>query len=216
VVGFKPTLGKWRHIVSTTLVLNADAQPVSVVPLSTVHWHDAIRSIYLERATVLEEYDRWVIRSPSVQVRMPSVIMLKQYQEHNGKVEFSRYNIILRDGYKCQYCGEQFNFDDLTFDHVIPRRDGGKTKWDNIVAACAPCNQQKAHHGHMKPRRAPYHPSYWELASNRKKRPITVPHEPWLQYICWGDDVIVDESLTKINVSEDEANNYHFDDLSNI
>ena len=59
----------------TTLVLNADAQPVSIVPLSTVHWHDAIRIIYLDRANVLEEYDCWVVRSPSGQGRMPSVIM---------------------------------------------------------------------------------------------------------------------------------------------
>lgn len=189
--------------MSTTLVLNADAQPVSVVPLSTVHWQDAIRIIYLERAVVLAEYNRWVVRSPSVQMRMPSVIMLKEYQTHNGKVEFSRYNIILRDNYKCQYCGDMFEFGDLTYDHVIPRRDGGKTEWTNIVSACGPCNQAKAHHRNMKPRKAPYRPTYWQLAGNRKKRPITVPHESWKQFVIWDSEVIVDSSLRIANV-EDE------------
>lgn len=189
--------------MSTTLVLNAGGQPVSVVPLSTVHWQDAIRIIYLDRAKVLEEYDRWIVRSPSVQMRMPSVILLNEYQKHNGKVEFSRYNVILRDNYKCLYCGEKFEFSDLTYDHVVPRRDGGKTEWTNIVSACGPCNQKKAHHRKMKPRKMPYRPTYWELAGNRKKRPITVPHETWLNWVFWESDVLVDENLGRNNVEKE-------------
>jgi len=188
--------------MSTTLVLNAGGQPVSVVPLSTVHWQDAIRIIYLDRAKVLAEYNRWVVRSPSVQMRMPSVILLNEYQKHNGKVEFSRYNVILRDNYKCMYCGEKFEFGDLTYDHVVPRRDGGKTSWDNIVSACGPCNQAKAHHRKMKPRKIPYRPTYWELAANRKKRPITVPHESWKSWIGWESDILVDANLRNDNVDE--------------
>jgi len=186
-----------------TLVLNADAQPVSVVPLSTVNWQDAIRIIYLDRATVLGEYNRWVVRSPSVQMRMPSVIMLKNYQQHNGKVEFSRYNIILRDNYKCLYCGEKFEFNQLTYDHVIPRRDGGKTEWKNIVSACAPCNQEKAHHHKMKPKRQPHIPTYWELAGIIKTMPITVPHQTWKEFMIWDSEIIVDDSLQTENVDED-------------
>lgn len=181
--------------MSTTLVLNADAQPVSIVPLSTVHWQDAIRIIYLDRATVLEEYDLWVVRSPSVQMRMPSVIMLRDYQQHNGKVEFSRYNVILRDNYACQYCGGKFQFDELTFDHVVPRREKGQTNWDNIVSACYPCNQEKAHHSKMKPKRAPKRPTYWRLADNRKKRPITVPDKSWELYLGWKGEVRVDPEV---------------------
>lgn len=171
--------------------MNADAQPVSVVPLSTVDWQDAVRIIYLGRASVMAEYDLWIVRSPSVQMRMPSIIMLKEYQKHNGKVEFSRYNIILRDNYTCQYCHEQFAFEDLTFDHVIPRRDGGKTTWTNIVSACYSCNQKKAHHK-MKPTRTPRHPTYWQLADNRKKRPITVPDTAWEMYLGWQSRVDID------------------------
>ena len=191
--------------MSTTLVLNADAQPVSVVPLSTVHWQDAVRIIYLGRASVMAEYDLWVVRSPSVQMRMPSVIMLREYQQHNGKVEFSRYNVILRDNYTCQYCSSQFQFDKLTFDHVIPRRDGGKTDWNNIVSACYACNQEKAHHHKMKPKRAPRQPTYWQLADNRKKRPITVPDEAWEMYLGWKSHVGVDSSV-KVKHTMDDIN----------
>ncbi len=181
-------------------------QPVSYVPLSTVSWQDAVRIIFLERASVLEEYDLWVIRSPSVQMRMPSIIRLKEYQKHNGKVEFSRHNVILRDNYTCQYCSKHFAFDDLTFDHVIPRRDGGKTKFDNIVAACHKCNQKKAHHHKMKPERMPIHPDYWQLAANRKKRPITVPAAVWKDYLFWDAEVIIDEHMAPGNVFEVEEN----------
>jgi hypothetical protein len=74
---------------NSTLVLNADAQPVSVVPLSTVHWQDAIRIIYLGRASVLEEYDRWVVRSPSVQIRMPTATIAPQFS-HSRKLMCKR------------------------------------------------------------------------------------------------------------------------------
>lgn len=191
--------------MSTTLVLNADALPVSVVPLSTVYWQKAIKIIYKERATVISEYSRWVIRSPSVEMRMPSIIMLTEYQVHNGKVEFSRYNVVLRDNSCCLYCGETFPVHALTFDHVVPRRDGGKTEWTNIVSACNKCNQEKAHHHRMKPRKAPHHPTYWELAANRKKHPIVVPHESWLSWINWGGKVTIDPSLRNVNCSESEV-----------
>jgi len=83
--------------MKATLVLNADATPMSIVPLSAIPWQDAIKLVYLDKASVLEEYNRWVVRSPSVQMRMPSVVLLREYRDHDGDVEFSRHNIFLRD-----------------------------------------------------------------------------------------------------------------------
>lgn len=185
-----------------TLVLNADGLPVSSVPLSTIHWQDAVRILVGDRAVALENYNKWLVRSPTIQLRMPSVIMLKEYKHHNGKVEFSRHNVILRDMYKCQYCGNQFDAHDLTFDHVIPRRDGGKTTWENIASACYPCNQEKAHHRHMKPLRDPWRPTYWELKANREKFPITVPHEKWVAHMSWSAEVIVTKVKTVDNIDQ--------------
>ena len=130
---------------------------------------------------------------------MPSVILLKQYQQHNGKIEFSRHNVILRDDYTCQYCKEKFPFKELTFDHVIPKREGGKTTWKNIVSACMNCNQEKGH-SRIRPARMPTIPSYYDLAKNRRKRPITVPNESWKNYLGWNSEVHVDESLHETNV----------------
>lgn len=178
-----------------TLVLNADANPVSVIPLSTTHWREAVRVIYLDRATVVETYDEWVVRSPSFQLKMPSIIMLKEFQQHNGKIEFSKKNVFLRDNYTCQYCSNHFHSDDLTFDHVIPRKLGGKTNWENIASACLPCNQAKSDTTKMKPMKAPHRPSYWELANNAKKNQITVAHESWIPYLSWEGPINVDSNL---------------------
>jgi 5-methylcytosine-specific restriction endonuclease McrA len=182
-------------MMKSTLVLNGDGAPVSVVPVSTIDWQDAIRIIYLNRANVLEEYDMWVIRSPSVQMRMPCVIMLREYQKHNGKVDFNRHNVYLRDHHTCQYCQKKFPANELTYDHVVPRKDGGKTNWDNIASSCYPCNQEKAHHRSMKPMNPPRQPSYWELAEASKYDPITVPDARWVDYLGWKGDVTVNEKV---------------------
>ena len=72
---------------------------------------------------------------------LPSVVSLKEYVKPARHPAFTRFNVFLRDRFQCQYCGSR---DDLTFDHVIPRSKGGRTTWENVVAACAPCNLRKA------------------------------------------------------------------------
>lgn len=76
---------------------------------------------------------------------MPSVIRLTHTRK---KIPYraqsaSRKNILERDGYCCQYCGKRFAAADLTLDHVVPRCQGGERTWENLVAACGPCNRRK-------------------------------------------------------------------------
>ena len=59
------------------------------------------------------------------------------------EVKFNRRNIYARDGNRCQYCGKKFATTELSLDHVVPRRQGGKSTWDNIVCACLKCNIKK-------------------------------------------------------------------------
>jgi 5-methylcytosine-specific restriction endonuclease McrA len=61
----------------------------------------------------------------------------------NKHIAFTRENIYLRDKFKCQYCGNEFKKQYLTLDHVIPKSQGGKTTWENIVCSCAKCNHSK-------------------------------------------------------------------------
>src|SRR5271157_2892641 len=78
-------------------------------------------------------------------VFLPSVIRLTQPKKVPFRLRLaSRQNILERDNYCCQYCGKRFAPKDLTLDHVIPRAQGGKRSWENLVAACGPCNRRKA------------------------------------------------------------------------
>jgi 5-methylcytosine-specific restriction endonuclease McrA len=98
---------------------------------------------FLGKVEVLETYDDEV-RSPSVVIRAPAVVRLKRHPGARRRgVKFSRTNVFVRDGFRCQYCGAERAAGELTYDHVVPRVQGGKTTWENIVAACAGCNAKK-------------------------------------------------------------------------
>tara|TARA_B100000902_G_C27180580_1_gene848716 strand:+ start:228 stop:758 length:531 start_codon:yes stop_codon:yes gene_type:complete len=167
--------------MSDTLVLNADAQPVSFLPLSIVQWKEAIMYMYHDKCTVLEWYDDWMVRSVSWETRVPAVIMLKDYLRRTKKVRFSRHNMHLRDMYTCQYCMELFPKSQLTLDHVLPLSKGGKTTWENSVSACTPCNSRKGNKVGKQwlPKHKPYRPGYFELVRKRKQMEIQVRHPSW-------------------------------------
>ena len=169
--------------MADVLVLNADAQPVSYLPLSAVQWKEAITYMWLEKCDVLEWYDDWVVRSSTWETRVPAVIMLKEFQRRRRMPRFSKTNLYLRDLYTCQYCNNSFSRNSLTLDHVRPISLGGKTNWENIVAACGPCNTAKGNKMRMKPIKQPYRPDYWELVNKRKQLEIDVRHPSWKSYI---------------------------------
>ena len=154
------------------LVLNADYRPLSYYPLSLWPWQEAIKAVFLDRVDVVSTYDH-VVHSPSFEMKLPSVVSLKQYVPQDRPPAFTRFNLFLRDGFACQYCSST---DDLTFDHVIPRSRGGRTTWENIVTACAPCNLSK---GGRTPRergttwskvRSWPEPQYWQAKLSRRNR----------------------------------------------
>lgn len=155
-----------------TLVLNADYQPLSTWPLSLIPATEAITRLWKKRADTVETWkdafgEDIVFRSPSTIIAAPKVVALKDYVLISSEPKFSRRSILLRDRFRCQYCGVQFQSNDLTFDHLIPRSKGGKTEWTNIVSACEPCNTEKADkmpgHGGKHPIRKPVRPSNMEL-----------------------------------------------------
>jgi 5-methylcytosine-specific restriction endonuclease McrA len=114
-----------------------------MVPHQIIPWQTAVTLSFLGKVEVLETYDD-VIRSPSVSIRAPAVVRLRRPpgQMKRG-VKFSRINVFVRDDFKCQYCGARKPANDLNYDHVIPRVQGGKTVWDNIVTSCYDCNARK-------------------------------------------------------------------------
>ncbi len=116
------------------LVLNADFRPLSYFPLSLWCWQDAVKAVFLDRVSVLNEYETEV-RSPTLSMRLPSVIALKEYIPAARRPAFTRFNVFLRDRFECQYCGQGRPAPDLTFDHVVPRSRGGRTTWNNKSGA---------------------------------------------------------------------------------
>ena len=122
-----------------------------------------------------------------MEFRLPSVVSLKDFVDQDRSPAFTRFNLFLRDQFACQYCG--IGGGDMTFDHVIPRSRGGRTTWENIVTACAPCNLRKggrtpAEAG-MPPRSRPERPSAWRLQALGRRFPPHYLHESWLDYLYW-------------------------------
>ena len=138
-------------------------------PIKVLRWQDAVKMKYEETIDVVVEYED-EIRSPSVTWRVPAVVRLRKMAKSGSRgVKFSRRNVYQRDDYRCQYCGEKKPARELSYDHVVPRSAGGRTTWDNIVAACRACNTRKddqtCDEAGMWPLRAP-------------RRPVSLPIAP--------------------------------------
>ncbi|SLN14621.1 HNH endonuclease [Pseudooctadecabacter jejudonensis] len=171
------------------LVLNADYRPLSYYPLSLWPWQDAVKAAWLDRVDIIAEYDE-VARSPSMEIRIPSVVVLKDFVKPQRKVAFTRFNLFLRDEFTCQYCGAT---GDLTFDHVVPRAAGGVTSWENVVAACSKCNLSKGSkslkRSGMSLRKPPRQPAAEQLMNMGRKFPPHYLHESWLDFLYWDAEL---------------------------
>jgi 5-methylcytosine-specific restriction endonuclease McrA len=147
---------------AAVLVLNRNYQPIHVTNVKR-----AFTLLYLGVARVIDQqfrtfdFESWAqlsaemggpgaadasdyVHTVSRAILVPRVIVLQVYDRlPRTKVRFSRYNIYLRDGNMCQYCGRELPRTDLNLDHVIPRAQGGRTTWENVVCCCIDCNLSK-------------------------------------------------------------------------
>ena len=176
--------------MSDVLLLNADGSPLSLLPLSIISWKLAMKIMIMEKAKVIKYYDDWVVHTPSTEIRVPSVLMTTEYIKWSKSVKYNKYNLFLRDEYVCQYCLNEIPPHSLTIDHVVPRSYGGKSSWDNVVAACKKCNTTRGNNINIKPNVNPWRPTYYELASKRKKFPLTIKDDFWLTFIDWPPNLI--------------------------
>ncbi|MFT4795408.1 MAG: 5-methylcytosine-specific restriction endonuclease McrA [Paracoccaceae bacterium] len=167
------------------LVLNADYRPLSYFPLSLWPWQEAVKAAFLDRVAVVAEYDT-VVRSPSAEIRLPSVVVLRDFVKPGKLAAFTRFNLFLRDSFACQYCGSR---GEMTFDHVIPRARGGRTTWENVVAACGPCNLHKGartlRQSGMRLAKRPQRPDLGELRNAGRRFPPNFLHESWMDFLYW-------------------------------
>ncbi len=124
--------------MSRALVLNASYEPLSVVPARR-----ALVLVLSEKAELLHATDA-SFRSQWVTLAEPSVVRLNYYVKvpYQARIGLSRRSVFARDGHRCQYCGGAAE----NIDHIVPRSKGGTHTWENVVAACRPCNNHKQDH----------------------------------------------------------------------
>ena len=103
----------------------------------------SIRLIFSERVEVIREYSDKVVRTVSEVIKVPAVIRLLTKFKLRTHVKLSRKNILIRDSYRCKYCGKSGTSSSLTLDHILPKSRGGKFTWENIVTSCWTCNSEK-------------------------------------------------------------------------
>jgi 5-methylcytosine-specific restriction endonuclease McrA len=121
------------------LVLSLSYEPIERIP-----WQRAMTLLFSGKVVVVGQYEGRELRSASGSWPMPAVVkFVRPHKRRKGNLKFSKRNIYVRDGGKCQYCKKQVEINEATYDHVVPRQKGGKTDWENIVIACHPCNQRK-------------------------------------------------------------------------
>ncbi len=164
----------------SVLVLNSTYEAINLCNVKR-----ALILIFKGVATMLEKNGD-MIHSPSISIEAPSVIKITNYINlSNKKVELARKNILIRDKYTCQYCGEKFSATELTIDHIIPKSSGGKTRWDNVVACCKFCNNKKgkrtAWHAKMSLTKKPSAPNY--IYFLHIVRHIGYQKETWMKYL---------------------------------
>lgn len=121
-----------------TLLLDFSMQPVG-----RMSWERAVTQFFKGKVEILDSYEDRDIKSVTFSMKMPAVVRELNVYRRKNAVKFSRENVYTRDNGKCQYCAEKVPRAKATYDHVVPRDAGGKTKWDNIVIACFNCNQKK-------------------------------------------------------------------------
>jgi len=143
------------------LVVNRNYQPITTTPL-----FKAMNKVFKGTAVILlppgddspvwqeMSWDDWadlkpkegedVLQAIERVFRIPEIIKAVDYSDNpNRQVKLSRRAIYRRDKFQCQYCGKKPSIEELSIDHVIPKAQGGKTTWDNVVVACIDCNQRR-------------------------------------------------------------------------
>ncbi len=161
---------------SKVLVLNQDFRALTICSMER-----AFILVFMRKAELVRDVEGEELRTVTEIYPKPSIIRLSKYiHVPYRNVELTRYNVFKRDGNACAYCGSKLN---LTLDHVIPKSKGGKTTWNNLVAACRKCNSKK---GHLTPEEAglvltvkPHKPTF----INFIKKSFRSSKQDWMEYL---------------------------------
>lgn len=125
---------------AAVLILDVDYRPLRIAS-----WKEAFCDNLLGKLEVVHYSQDRTIKGVHREWPLPIVArVMKRFKRERISIKFSRLNIYTRDDFTCQYCTLRFPTEELTFDHVLPRAQGGKTDWTNVTTACIECNSTKA------------------------------------------------------------------------
>ena len=168
------------------LLLNSD-----YTPLTIVDWQKALTWLFRAENNnfpieILDFYaDTNILSAGGKKFNIPAVAKtVKYFNVYNRSINFSRRNLFLRDNYTCQYCGNMFSINQLTYDHVIPKsrykHSHKSTNWTNIVTSCIKCNHKKANRtpeeAGMELKTKPHVPKYSDKYLRWHQEAITIYH----------------------------------------
>lgn len=187
-------------LTSSVLVLNRSFQPVHITTARralALLYSGVVRALDREAQTF--DFQSWaalgaaagpdVVRTPTRAIAIPRVVVLQVFNRiPKAKVRFSRLNIYARDNNTCQYCGARRPRAELNLDHVVPRCQGGRTHWGNVVCCCVPCNLRKGartpDQAGMQLRAHPARPSWTPVFRAPSGR---IRYREWLPYLSLVD-----------------------------
>ena len=195
---------------TAVLVLNRNYQPVHVTNVKR-----AFSLLYMGVARAIDnqyklyDFDSWLELSTAEHehistidraIRVPRVLVLMAYEYlPKGRVRFSRLNIYARDADTCQYCGRNLPRSELNLDHVVPRAQGGRTSWENVVCSCIECNLHKGgrtpEQAGMKLLKKATRPRWTPFFRTAQKR---ITYREWLPFIS-----LADASYWNVELTED-------------
>ncbi len=184
---------------SSVLVLNRFYQPVHVTSVKRAFallYQGVAKAI--DQQYRLYEFHDWAalaaahhdsIGTLQRRIRIPRVVVLMAYEYlPKGRVRFSRLNIYARDHDTCQYCSRNLPRNELNLDHVVPRAQGGKTTWENVVCSCITCNLRKGgrtpEQAGMRLLKKPVRPRWTPITRGISRR---VTYREWLPFLNVAD-----------------------------
>jgi 5-methylcytosine-specific restriction endonuclease McrA len=182
-----------QHDHRKCLLLNADYTPLRIISWQkAIIWDIRYGHNHNYGIEILSYYkDKSIIGTNNRQFKVPSVAKTIRFLNlYNKTISFSKTNILIRDDYTCQYCGDRYPRSQLTLDHIVPRSRITnrllKTDWLNIVASCRRCNATK---GNRTPKEAnmptikqPIQP-YFSTKYLPMFRNMTIIHDEWEPYL---------------------------------
>lgn len=139
------------------LVLNKVWMKIRIITVKR-----ALKLIFADRASIISGPDfqiyKWKewseleadpdekgIQTVYRRIKLPIVITLGKYDKvHRKSMRLTKQNIYRRDKYVCQYTGKRLSAAEADLDHIIPRSQGGRNSWNNLVVCSKEVNRVKA------------------------------------------------------------------------